>query len=160
MIQLLPRLGRILVFKPVNDSIHLYSIKSQLPHAPSRRWLSSFSQHLLDCPLRDLLFFLYIFCWRFVHQVSDLPTPSQIWGVLDSNVYKSWKETRGALVKREVKKIRARMSSVISHLLIFEIFSSEHEYPRFYVHRILMRFTGFKLESARHPCSTSYSFGS
>ena len=79
--------GRILIYKPVKHSIYLYSslysIKSQLPHAPSRRWLplahasrSAFSQHLLNRPLLDLLFFLYIFCifvCRSVTQVSDLP---------------------------------------------------------------------------------------
>jgi hypothetical protein len=53
----------------------------------------------------------------------------------------------------------AMMSNKISNLIVFEIFDSEHEYLRFCVYRVLLRFAGFKLESARHPCSTSFSVG-
>ena len=53
----------------------------------------------------------------------------------------------------------AMMSNIISNLIIFEIFSSEHEYLRVCVYRVLMRFTGSKLESAHHPCRTSLSVG-
>ena len=53
----------------------------------------------------------------------------------------------------------AMMSNKISNLIVFEIFDSEHEYLRFCVYRVLLWFTGFKLESARHPCNTSRSVG-
>ena len=42
----------------------------------------------------------------------------------------------------------AMMRNIISHLILFEIFDSENEYLRFCVHRVLLRFIGFKLESA------------
>ncbi len=51
------------------------------------------------------------------------------------------------------------MSNIISKLIIFEIFTSEYEYLHFCVYRVLLWFTGFKLESARHPCNTSRSVG-
>ena len=55
------------------------------------------------------------------------------------------------------------MNDRISNLIVFEIFASEHEYLRFCVYRVLMRFPGSKprskRESARHPCSTSLSVG-
>ena len=38
------------------------------------------------------------------------------------------------------------MSNEISNLMVFEIFASDHEYLRFCVYRILMRFIGSKLE--------------
>jgi hypothetical protein len=37
--------------------------------------------------------------------------------------------------------------------------TSKHEYPRVCVYRVLMWFTGFKLESAHHPFSESHSLG-
>jgi hypothetical protein len=49
------------------------------------------------------------------------------------------------------------MNKIISNLIVFEIFASEHEYMRFCVDRVLMWFTGSKLESVRYPCSTSLS---
>ena len=52
----------------------------------------------------------------------------------------------------------AMMSNIISNLIFFEIFDSEHEYLRFCVYRVLW-FTDFKLEIARHPRSTSLSIG-
>jgi len=53
----------------------------------------------------------------------------------------------------------AMMSNRISNLIVFEIFATEHEYLRFCVYPVLMQFTVSKLESARHPCSTSPSVG-
>jgi hypothetical protein len=39
----------------------------------------------------------------------------------------------------------ALMSNIISNAIIFEIFSSEHEYLCVRVYRVLVRFTGSKL---------------
>ena len=47
----------------------------------------------------------------------------------------------------------AMISNKISNLTVFKIFDSEHECLRFCVYRVLLRLTGFKLESARHPCT-------
>ena len=44
------------------------------------------------------------------------------------------------------------MSNIISNLIVFEIFASEHEYLCFCVYLFLMRLlNGSKLESARRP---------
>ena len=44
------------------------------------------------------------------------------------------------------------LSNIISNLIVFEKFVSENEYLRVCVYRVLLRYTGFKLESVRYPC--------
>jgi hypothetical protein len=53
----------------------------------------------------------------------------------------------------------AIMSNKISNLIVFEIFDSDTNICASVSTRVLLRFAGFKLESARHPCSASLSVG-
>ncbi len=68
-------------------------LSHQHPHHPRAKPVASFSPHLKDCPLYSRKLFCFsIFFYRSVtHRSPDLPTPSQIRDVLDSNVQKSWK---------------------------------------------------------------------
>ena len=52
------------------------------------------------------------------------------------------------------------LSNIISNLIVFEKFVSENEYLLVCVYRVLLRYTGYKLESVHHPCSTFLSIGS
>ncbi len=59
----------------------------QHPQHPRASPVSPFSPHLKDCPLsRKLFCFSTFFCRSVTHKSPDLPTPSQIRDVLDSNV--------------------------------------------------------------------------
>ena len=121
---------------------------------PHRPWLPPY-HILVDCPIysRKLFCFAIFFCRSVIILKSRIFQPPTIvetyWTRMSRKVQK---ETRAALVKKK-NKIWARLSSIISNLIIFEIFSSKHEYPCFYVYRILMRVTGFDVESARHHLS-------
>jgi hypothetical protein len=72
--------------------VSMSSIRShQHPQHPRASPVAPFSPHLKDCPLysRKLFCFSSFFCRSVTYKSPDLPTPSQIRDVLDSNVYKS-----------------------------------------------------------------------
>ena len=60
----------------------------QHPQHPRASPVAPFSPHLKDCPLysRKLFCFSSFFCRSVTYKSPDLPTPSQIRDVLDSNV--------------------------------------------------------------------------
>jgi hypothetical protein len=60
----------------------------QHPQHPRASPVAPFSPHLKDCPLysRKPFCFSIFFCRSVTHRSPDLPTPSQIRDVLDSNV--------------------------------------------------------------------------
>ena len=49
------------------------------------------------------------------------------------------------------------LSNIISNIMVFEKFVSENEYLHVCVYQVLLRFTGFKLESVRLPWNTFLS---